>query len=308
MSKGKIGILCSAHLGDISLCTSALKYKDQLWPDKDIIWFASLLPQFASRLDILKFNDAISEVRECPPVIPGFKKLINPETGRLLPERQNDFENLKDLEIGYFPAPWAVRPHPKWDNLHYFDVPKKVFGIDPSWEWHPYLKFSAEEEEMAKDFCLTLPYKRTIMLETSTFSSNFQFSDDIIRTLMYTCRSKFKDCNFIFASKMDKSSTVCKYSQFLDTGVVTAENFTVRQTALLHNYCDLFIGCGSGISVATCCWGGKPVPRVEQVSSSNHSAGIANGPTVSILADNISHVEAGRRLVIAVSETLDKYY
>lgn len=308
MGKGKVGIFCPAHHGDIALCTSVLKYKDIIWPGKDIVWFSSLLPQFASRLDMFKFNDAISEIRECPPVTHEIKKFIDPMTGHLLLDRRGGFEGLDDLDAGYFPAPWAVRPHPRWDDVHYAEVPRQVYGVNPSWEWHPYLKFSAEEEEMAKDFCAKLPYKRTVMLETNTMSANFQFSDDLVRTIMYTARSKFKDCNFIFASKFDLTSTVANYSRFIDTGVVSAADFTVRQTALLHNHCDLFVGSCSGITMAASCWGNKFVPRVEQASRANQSGGIAHGPVESVIADNLSRIDAARLLAERVSTTLDKYY
>lgn len=308
MGNGKVGIFCPAHHGDIALCTSVLKYKDILWPGKDVVWFSSLLPQFASRLDMFKHNDAISEVRESPPVTHEIKKFIDPMTGRLLLDRRGDFPGLDDIDVGYFPAPWAVRPHPKWDYVHYAEVPKQVFGVPPTWEWHPYLKFSAEEEEIARDFCAKLPYKRTIMLETATLSSGFQFSDDVIRSIMYTCRSKFKDCNFIFASKFDTKSLVADYFKFTDTGVVSASEFTVRQTALLHNHCDMFIGTCSGISMATSCWGNKPIPRVEYASGANQTKPIANGPVVSVIADNLDYVVGGRLLVQRIAETLDKYF
>ncbi len=300
MSNGKVGIFCPGMHGDMGLCTAVLKYKDVLWPGKDIIWFTSLDPTYASRLDMLKFNDAISEIREWPCGI-DFHLISN--EGILIPERRSDCESLKDLDIGYFPAPWCVLPGKKWESMHYANIPKTIYGVDPSWEWHPYLGFSDEEREMAKDFHSTLPYKKTVMLETTLMSANFQLSDDVVRNIMAQCRVKWGDCNFIFASKIGKAG-VRDYAEFAGKGVVSASQFTVRQIALVHDYCDLFIGVNSGLTVAVSCWGSKPVPRVEQAASNTHSGIISIGPVNSAICDNLSHEDAGRKLEAALAYSL----
>jgi hypothetical protein len=305
MSNGKIGIFCPGHHGDMALCTSILKYKDILWPGKDIVWFTSLDPAYASRLDMLKFNDAISEIREWPCQM-DFHLLRTPD-GLLIPERKGDCDSLKDLDQGYFPAPWFLLPSPKWEVIHYANIPKMVYGADPSWEWHPYLCFSDEEREMIRDFCAKLPHSKSIMLETNLTSAHFQLSDDVIRNIMQLCRTKFGNCNFIFASKLDKSGAVRDYSSFGDD-VISCSQFTIRQCALIHNHCDLFVGVCSGLTVAASCWGNKPVPRVEQCSSLTSYSVIANGPVCSVFADNLSHEEAGRRLEAGVAETLNKFW
>ncbi len=305
MSNGKIGIFCPGMHGDMGLCTSVLKYKDALWPGKDIVWFTSLDPTYASRLDMLKFNDAISEIREWPCQM-DFHILRTPD-GHLIPERKADCDSLKDIDQGYFPAPWAVLPNKKWESTHYANIPKQIYGVDPSWEWHPYLGFSDEEKEMAKDFCATLPHQKTVMLETTLMSANFQLNDNVVRNIMAQCRAKWGKCNFIFASKLGKEPGVRDYSALIDdVGVVSAAQFTVRQLALVHNYCDLFVGVNSGITVAVSCWGNKPVPRVEQAGMLTNSSVIANGPVNCAFADNLSHEEAGRKLEAAVAETLSK--
>lgn len=295
---GKIGIFVPEHHGDIALCTCVLKYKDILWPGKDIVWFCNLSPDKATYLDMLKFNDAISEIREWPKE--DFRTLVD-ENSQLRYDRKKDFEQIKDITIGYFPAPWAALPNNALNSVNYANIPRLIYGADPSWEWHPYLGFSNEEREMAKDFCAALPHSKTVMLETQLRSAgDFRLDEDVIKNIMQLCRNKFGKCNFIFASKLDYSHL------FDDAGVVSCSDFTVRQAALIHNHCDLFIGVCSGITVAASCWGNKPVPRVELGGSTVSYSLIANGPVTSVICDNWSREQMKRGLERSVKETLDK--
>lgn len=299
MSVGKIGIFVHGQHGDIALCTSVLKYKDILWPNMDIVWYCNLSPDKDTYLDMLRFNDAISEIRDYPPV--DFRTLMD-KNGQLILNKRADFENMKDLHNGYFPAPWAMLPNNDLNDVPYANIPKMVFGISPSLEWHPYLGFSDEEREMAKDFHSKLPYTKTIMLESQLRSAgDFRLGDDVIKNIIKLCRNKFGNCNFIFASKLD-------YSKFFDDkGVVSCSDFTVRQTALIHNYCDLFIGVCSGITMAASCWGNKPVPRVEMCGTMIQSSTIANGPVTSFICDNMSLERMNRGFELTIEETLNKF-
>lgn len=299
MGNGKIGIFVHGQHGDIALSTCGLKYKDILWPGKDIVWFCNLTPEKATYLDMLKFNDAISEVRPWPEV--DFRTLID-SNGQLILNKRADFDSMKDLDNGYFPAPWAVLPNNALNAVNYSNIPRMIYGVDPSLEWHPYLCFSDEEREVTKDFCASLPHAKTIMFETQLRSAgNFNLAEDTIRSLMQLCRNKFGKCNFIFASMMDHTRYVD------DPGVVSASQFTVRQTALVHNHCDLFIGVCSGITMAASCWGNKPVPRVELCGSMIVSSVIANGPVTSVICDNFSLAQMKSGLEQAVTETLNKF-
>lgn len=303
MGNGKIGIFAPEQHGDMALCTCVLKYKDILWPGKDIVWFANLAEHKASYLDILKFNDAISEIRDWPKfsTMEHFRSCIDPN-GQLVLNKRGDFDSMKDLDNGYFPAPWCVLPNNDLNSVNYSNIPRLVCGADPSLEWHPYLGFSDEEREMAKDFCSKLPYAKTIMFETELRSAGmFQLADDTVKSLIQLCRAKFGKCNFIFASKIDHS----KYVD--DIGVVSASQFTVRQMALIHNYCDLFIGVCSGITMAVSCWGNKPVPRVELCGTTIKSSIIANGPVTSVICDNFSLQQMKTGLERAVGEALNKF-
>lgn len=303
MANDKIGIFAPEQHGDMALCTSVLKYKDILWPGKDIVWFCNLTPEKATYLDILKHNDAISEVRDWPKfkTMEDFRDCVDPN-GQLKLSRRSDFDSMKDLHNGYFAVPWAVLPSKAFEGVNYANISRQIYGADPSLEWHPYLCFSNEEREMAKEFCSKLPHSKTVMLETQLRSAgNFNLSEEVIRNIMKVCRDKFGKCNFIFASMMDHT----KYVD--DPGVVSASNFTVRQVALVHNYCDLFIGVCSGITQAVSCWGNKPVPRVEMCGEIIQSSIIANGPVTSFLCDNLSLENMNKGFVQTIEETLRKF-
>lgn len=299
MANDKIGIFVHGQHGDIALCTCVLKYKDMLWPGKDVVWYLNLSPEKATYLDMLKHNDAISEIRDWPQV--DFKTLID-ENGQLILNKRQEFENMHDLHNGYFPAPWAMLPNNKFNNVNYANIPRMIYGVAPSLEWHPYLGYSDEEREAAKEFCAKLPHSKTIMLETQLRSAgNFNLGEDVIRNIMHQCRSKFGKCNFIFASMMDHT----KYVD--DEGVVSGSQFTVRQVGLLNNYSDLFIGVCSGITQVASCWGSKPTPRVELCGEIIQSNIIANGPVTSALCDNLSLEAMNRKFEQTIAETLAKF-
>ena len=269
-SRGKIGIFLPNKTGDAMTAMSILKYKNEFFPNKNIVWFCNL-----PTADVLKFAP-ISEVREYR-----YESLdVDPMTQLQTKDGKSRLDNVKkykfdwsaDLEDGFFPAPWALEPKDR-DMIDYPNISKKIFGIPNSYEWHPYLSFSDEEREMVKDFCNKLPYKKTIMLETDSESGQTGWNDDFTKDTIRICREKLGNCNFIFASKKDCSTFID------DIGVVSASNFTVRQTALINNYSDLFVGVSSGISVATSCWGNKPTPKIQFCNSFICSTvSLANGP------------------------------
>jgi hypothetical protein len=265
MSSGKIGIFLPGGNGDIMTAMSVLKYKDLLWPGKELVWFCSPVES-----DVLKFAPLEIALWE------DFTKLIvnnGKDLGQYL-EVKSQFNSVKDLEKEYFPAPWMYESDaPERVGKHYPLISKGVFGADPSWEWHPQLYFSDEEREKVKDFCLSLPHPKTVMLETDYRSGQSSWDDAMTRATMLKCREKLGACNFIFSSEKDNSRF------FDDKGVVSGKDFTVRQSALINNYSDLFIGVSSGISVSTSCWDNKPTPKLQYTNTYTCSTvGLANGP------------------------------
>lgn len=297
--KRRVGFFCPGQWGDLGSATSVLKYKDILWPNTDIIWFCSM-----PRAELLKYNDAIAEVRpwaegwqlpercelENAKLKPGEQKwedwsVLKTANNRLNQKLKHNFESIKDLDEGYFPAPWQM----SLEQRHGIDYPncsRKIFGVNPSWAWHPYLCFSNEEREMVKDFCLNLPHKKTILMETFLGSGQASWNDGLTRATMTMCRNKFGPCNFIFASHMDNSRF------FDDVGVVSCSHFNVRQTALVNNYSDLMVCISSGISVVTSCWGNKPVQKIQYTGSFIGSTqSHALGPFTLIESDHNSNAE-----------------
>jgi hypothetical protein len=268
----------------VALATCVLKYKDVLWPDKDIVWFMNLAGHKATYLDMLKFNDAISEIRDWPKfkTMEDFRACIDPN-GQLVLNRRSDFEEMKDLSNGYFSVPWAVLPNNALNAVNYANISRMVCGADPSWPWHPYLGYSEEEREMSKEIFSKLPHNKTVILETELRSAGmFRLREDIIKSLMSMCRNKFGKCNFIFASKIDHLPFVD------DPGVISISDLTPRQTGLIHDYCDLSIGVCSGLTQIWSAWGRKPVPRLELCGSMIQSNVVANGPVYSVICDNMS--------------------
>lgn len=276
--KPKVGIFLPGQNGDIMTAMSALKYKDVLWPDKDLVWFVNM-----PNADLLRYSN-VSEVRPwpwagngLPEGTPDFWPLMCNENNRLNHEVASQYELTADLEDGYFPAPYMLADRQGWD---YANCARTVFGISRACEWHPYLSFSDEEKEMAKEFISALPKRKTIMLETFCGSGQSKWDDEMTVRTIELCRKHLGGCNFIFASHPDNARF------FDDDGMVSASHFTVRQTALLNDYCDLFVGISSGISVATSCWGNKPVPKIQYCGSFVCSTvSLANGPITLVTAD-----------------------
>jgi len=303
MARKRTGIMACEQHGDICLATCVLKYKDILWPDTDIIWFGHLSPEKATYGDMLKYNDAITEVRDWPKfkTMEDFRACIDPN-GQLVLNRRADFEEMKDLDNAYFAVPWCVLPNNAFNAVNYANISRIVCGADPSWEWHPVLGYIKEEYEKAEDFVKSLPHAKTVFLETQLRSAgNFNLAEDTIKSLMQICRAKWGQCNFIFASKMDHTPFVD------DAGVVSASDFTVRQVALVHDYCDLMIGVCSGITQACSAWGRKPVPRLELCGSMIVSSVVANGPVHSVICDNFSVEQMKIGLEQGLQEVLSKF-
>jgi hypothetical protein len=293
--RGKIGIFLPGLNGDIMSAMSVLKYKDVLWPDKDVIWFCG--ERFR---EVLNHNDAIAEVRHWPEgwklpercvlenqrIADGLSKdlpwadfsvLMNSDN-RLHQDRKHQFESTKDLDEGYFPTPWMMTLAQR-HGIDYPNISRKVFGADPAWEWHPYLGFTDQERESVKEFCSKFPHQKTVMMETNFTSGKSHWDDDLTREVIAMCRQKWGKCNIVFACAGD-------YTRFGDDGVFNCNQFTVRQTALVNNYCDLFTGISSGISVATSCWGNKPTPKIQYCGSFIMSTvSLANGPIELVVAD-----------------------
>lgn len=272
---GKIGIFLPTGVGDIMTAMSVLKYKDYLWPQKDVVWFCNM-----PNADAVRFNDSISEIRPYPwegiSVDPYTQ--LKTHDNRLSQTRKHEFDITSDLEDGYFPAPWMVSDR---DTSQYANVSKKIFGIPNNFEWHPHLGFSKEEKINANNFILDLPKRKNILLETKFHSGQSGWDDDLTKKTISICREHWGECNFIFASLNSNADSF---------GGISCQEFTVRQMTLINNLCDLFVGVSSGISVATSCWGSSPIPKIQFCNSIQCSTqAIANGEIHIICPDEIEN-------------------
>lgn len=260
---GKIGIFAASQVGDIMTAMSVLKYKDELWPGKDIIWFCDE-----------RFNDALkfSSVSEIRPYTGGpnyqeFKRNSGVGSGmnRLDLARAKGHPNTADLDDGYFPLPWMLETTKQRAGILYPQISQRIFGVDLSRPWRPLLAFSQEERDMVGQMISEFPYARTIMLENSP-CAYAAWNDGMTRTTMVMCRNKWGPTNFVFCSGGHRSGN--DMGRFFDDpGCISAAHLTARQIALVNDSCDLFVGVGGALSFSTSCWGAKPTPKLVYTGS-----------------------------------------
>jgi len=267
----KIGIYAPWANGDMIMSTPFLKYKEQIWPGAQIVWF--VLPEenhhatclHRASPDIMAHNPYVSEIRpstsnpsdvirlrvghrtnsEGHPLTVGLEN-----SGRIVPgSRPAEFS---DLDLLYFPA-----PQHNCDKLTtpFGLITRFVFAYPPGAEIHPCLYFSPEEDAKAETFLTSLPHKHSVMLETAYNSGQSYWDEDLTRQVMHALRSILGFVNFVFASPGT-------HKPFLDdAGVVDCSAFSIRQCIPVFNRCHLFMGTSSGISHAVSSWSANPNTR-----------------------------------------------
>lgn len=301
LTEGKIGIFLFGQIGDIATAMSVLAYRNELWPNKQIIWFANW-----PNADLLRYAP-ISEVRMwpwagngLPEGTPDFYPLLATPEGRLDLVKAKDYELTRDLSDGYFPAPHMMTPEQR-HGIDYPNCSRKVFRVDPTWQWHPVLSWS--EEEIVNSLWLWLRNKprRTIMLETFYGSGQSKFDDLMTVKTIEMCREAWGSCDFLFASHKNTE-------QFKDfEGYVSLANLTPRQAALMINHCDLFVGVSSGMSVVTSAWGLKPVPKVQYCGSYTCSTvALSTGEINLITSDDKPLEQSKKEFFVKLREVISR--
>lgn len=323
--KKKIGIVAPFQNGDLITATSVLQYRDELWPDCDIVWFCN-----NPHDDALKFQDI--ELRHFPH---GWGILENDITGQYSERVKKDkedgkpewqdwtvlmtdnntlnqslkskFRSFEDLSEAYFPIPWMVA-HSHRNGLSYPVVSKKIFKIPDHYEWHPVLYFSEHEREMADYFFNHLPKCPTIACETFAGSGQSKITDIQVIDAMDICRRQLGKCNFIFTShKFINGNETFPEGLINNIDVFSIANFTVRQTALVTGKCDLMISVSSGTTVAASCWGNNPVPILAYCGSEICSTrALALGEYILVTHDDKSLKVAWEEFKIKLIELLNK--
>lgn len=264
LTQGKVGIFLFGQAGDVMTAMSVLHYRDKTFPGKQIIWFAN-----HPNADCLRYAP-ISEVRPwpwagngLPEGTPDFWPMLMTEDNRLNASLSKNFDLTRDLDDGYFPAPYMLPPQ-KRHGIDYPNCSRKVFGVPADWEWHPLIHGSPKELESASKFVKELPKAKTILFETFAGSDQSKLSADMVADTMTLCRQHWDNCNFIFAShKFLRHQEEFPPQFFNNPGVYSAGGFTVRQCGFVSDQCDLIISVSSGITVAASSWSRNPVPIIQ---------------------------------------------
>lgn len=269
--KSNVGIILPFQNGDLLTATSVLKYRDELWPNSNIVWFCD-----ESHKDLLKFQDVeirnfphgweISEQDMIGKYAERIKKdkeddmpdwedlsLVKNSHNRLNQEIKHKFNSVNDLKEAYFPAPWMMTMQQR-TGLLYNNISKVVFGVNLLWEWHPVLTVTEEEKEKINKW-FPPNDKKIIAIESYCGSGQSIITDGMIRETMRMCIEQFGECYFIFVSHKYLHLNPEFPQDFLnDKDIFFAGNWTVRQCAYVVACCDLLVSTSSGVSVAASCW------------------------------------------------------
>ena len=247
-----IFMTASGGFGDILCSTCLLPYREELWPGKRLAWFVH-----PDCKDILEFNDKVDEVR----IVSDLVSAYDPQT-----------------TITINTAPW-------WNGkligqgIPYALIPMRVVGREFK-DWHPYIKFSKEEDERSDVFIKSLPFPKTVILETVCRSGQGSWNSQVTAETFRICRDIIGPCNFLFASKTGFDGNTKQSLGFEGDGVADLSAFTIRQCVPIFNRCHLMVGISSGLSCAVCSWQANPaVERVELVHNKQYGTWpMARGP------------------------------
>lgn len=292
MARGKVGIFAPSQIGDIITTMSVLRHKDELWPDKDIVWFCDdvPLPHGGGRHDVFK-HSPVAELRPWS----GYNYLslkVNSGVGagmnRLDLNSIKGIPSLADLDVGYFPTPWQLEDPMQRHDIKYPQISQRIFGVDLSLPWRPCLYFSDDERRMVADMFAAMPHKRTVMFENSPCDYS-GWNDSLTRAVMSSCRKRWGPTNFFFASGGSRSGN--DMSRFFDDpGCASGEKMTARVVSLANEHCDLFVGVAGALTFATSHWGAKPTPKLIYTGCEQFGArGIANGRIELVTAEAHRH-------------------
>lgn len=279
-----IAVFMAGQKGDIMCALSAMRYRDEIFGDAKIVWYAAI-----ENFDLFKYQDI--EVREFPRGF-GYPQMVYEENKKLVDAGKepvwedwlplvdeknhlnlalkNNYPSLADIDYGYFPAAHQI-PVQKRHGWDYPVCSKKIFGIPDHYEWHPVIKVSEEEKQIISKWFP--PYhviansnnelvkKKTIAIETFAGSGQSLMNDEMVRNAMKICRQELGECYFIFVShKYLRSQEDFPEELMNDKDVYFASQYSVRQCAYIVACCDLLISVSSGVTVAASCWENKYRP------------------------------------------------
>lgn len=280
----KIGIFIPGANGDVLYSMSILKYKKEIFgDDTELIWFVEKKIFY-----LFKNNEA--NVRDWALDYPSF--IMTPEL-KLDQIKKNMFDDTQDLDDGYFVYPALIPLEKRGELKHLSECTRYAMGLlNKSISWRPFFNPLESEKQCINNFVDTLPKnKKNIMLETHYKSSQSTWNENMTIRTIEICTKMFGECNFLFASGVN-TNEIKK-----PENIISCSHFSLREISLLYDYCDLFVGVSSGISVAVSCWHNKSVPMIQFCSDYWCSTfPVSNAPTELVtkcIADNLSRDSNG---------------
>ena len=257
---GVIAIVNPGGVGDILLSTGILKYKDELWPGKDVVWYCCD-----------NNRHALAGVR-------GLKEI------RRMEFTPSHYQwKGSDVDKMCIPCPWMGSlpcAHKELPNGTLMaDKHRLLFEQDTSaripGSWHACLECSPQDDSMASSMMECLPRRKTIMLETGYLSSQSFLDQGILLRMVDVIKTAWGECNFLFVSG--------NLPLFPKDGegkwAFDCSKLPISAVLAMYNRIDAFVGVSSGISCAVCSWNANPaVPRLEMTIPEASCRKVSRGP------------------------------
>ncbi len=128
----------------------------------------------------------------------------------------------------------------------------------------PVVKLSETEIENVRQFCgihKIRDYKRVILIECAPMSGQSSVTPQFALELVYELNKMVRDTCFILSSYISIKGNA--------SNIINASELSFRENAELSKYCDLLIGCSSGITwLLTSNWA-KPLPMVQLLNKNS---------------------------------------
>lgn len=239
-----------AAFGDCLFATIVVKQLKYNNPKCEITWGIS--KRYAS---ILKNNPYVDKVMEFE---------IDPKTASPYEfERHNSLINNLEKEFGSNFIHLQLlnkHIHHLFTTLRYTVI--KVFGGPITVSKNAVLYLDQKEKDNVKEFIFKNQintYSTKILFECAPTSG--QSNVDLKFALQVAEKITAKNKNVCII--LSGAFTI----EVNSTQIFNANSISYRENLELINYCDLLIGCGSGISWLTICESAKPIPMIQLLSS-----------------------------------------
>ncbi|MBX7171168.1 MAG: hypothetical protein K1X72_09430 [Pyrinomonadaceae bacterium] len=231
--------------GDCLIATTLAKQIKHDYPESHLTWAIS--SKFKS---ILEQNPYVDKIWEIP-----YENIIGKDWNYFEKEAEIARENGAYDEIFY------TQVHLKNLKDFFFTLRKTVLGIYKkpiTVDISPVVRLSKTEVDKVSNFAERNhlnKFKQVILFECSPNSNQSKLNADIAIQVAETITKNRKDVCFILSTPQKLP--------FSSPQIVDASELTFRENAELTKYCDLLVGCGSGISwISTSDWA-KKLPMLQ---------------------------------------------